>query len=86
MRALLQLSLLASLAGAVAPASAQTQTDKYNVTPEEHAACDADVYRLCSDSEDEDQVLTCMKVHRSDLSAKCQSTFDAGLKRRHLKS
>lgn len=86
MRSLFKLSLLASLAVAAAPASAQTQTDKYNVTPEEHAACDADVYRLCSDSENEDQVLACMRTHRADLSPKCQSTFDAGLKRRHLKS
>ena len=68
----------------VLPTSAFAQVDKYQITPEEHAACDSDVYRLCSDSQDQDQVLACMRVHKSELTPKCKIAFSAGLKKRHL--
>ena len=67
------------------PTASFAETDKYNVTPDEHAACDADAYRLCSQSQDEDQLLVCMKRHRSELTSNCRVTFIAGLKRRHLR-
>ncbi len=69
----------------VLPAPVLAQADKYNVTPEEHAACDADAYRVCSDSENQDQVLACMRDHRTELTARCRVVFERGLKRRHLR-
>lgn len=69
------------------PAAAVAQVvDKFHITPEEHAACDPDAYRFCSESEDQDQVLACMRAHRSELTPTCLGVFDAGLKRRHMRS
>lgn len=69
------------------PAAVSAQVvDKFHITPEEHAACDTDAYRLCSDSQDQDQVLACMKAHRHELTPTCLGVFDAGLKRRHMRS
>ena len=59
-------------------------TDKFNITPAEHLACDVDATTLCSDSADEDQVVACMKTKRALLSATCLSTFNAGLRKRHM--
>lgn len=67
------------------PTMAIAQTDKYQVTSEEHAACDGDAYRLCSDSQDQDQLLNCMRAHRPELTQGCRLVFNAGLKRRHLR-
>ena len=64
--------------------SASAGSDKYNITPAEHQACDADAVNLCPDSEDEDAVIACMKTKRASLSAACLSTFTAGLRKRHM--
>lgn len=55
-----------------------------NVSPEEHAACDGDASLLCSDAQDVDQLLACMKMHRTDLTPRCATVFSAGLKKRGL--
>ena len=45
----------------------------------------SDAERLCADSyPDEQQLLGCMKAHRSSLTNICKVAFNAGLKRRHL--
>jgi len=58
--------------------------DKYNITPVEHQACDADAASFCGDARDEDQVLACMKSHRRQLTPVCRSAFEAGLRKRHM--
>jgi hypothetical protein len=64
---------------------AQAASDKYAITPAEHAACDADATNLCADhATDEDQVIDCMKASRPQLSASCRRTLDDGLQRRRL--
>lgn len=83
---MLRTHLCVVLAGLLAlPSSASAQTDKYDVTAEEHAACDADVYRLCSDSQNQDQVLACMRGQRQMLTSTCRVVFESGMKRRHLR-
>ena len=76
--AALPLILLSAVSGATA------QTDKYQVTAAEHAACDVDASRLCGSSATEDAALACMKQQRAELSAGCRSVFDSGLKQRGL--
>lgn len=58
--------------------------DKYHITPAEHLACDHDAIVHCSASQDEDDLLACMRTNRPSLSKVCLAAFDAGLKRRHL--
>ena len=66
------------------PASSAV-VDKYNITPAEHAACDADAMNLCAGvAQDEDLVIACMKANRAQLTQTCASVFNAGLRRRHL--
>jgi hypothetical protein len=70
----------------VSGSSALAATDKYHITPEEHAACDADAKRLCMASyPSEDDMLACMQLNRAQLTAVCLVVFDAGIKRRHIK-
>lgn len=65
------------------PASAVV--DKFDITADEHAACDDDVMRLCSEAfPDQDKVVACMKAKRAQLTAVCRTTFVAGMKRRHI--
>lgn len=67
------------------PHGSMAAPDKYNVTPEEHAACDDDAARLCSDAyPDEDKLIACMRLNRSDLSRTCRSVFESGMRKRHL--
>ncbi len=77
-------STVVLLAGASCPA--QAAADKYDVTPEEHAACDGDVMSLCADTlPDQDQLFACMKFKQNQLSPVCFTTLKAGLGRRHIK-
>ena len=70
---------------AVTSTTASAAPDKLNITPEEHAACDADATSLCADAyPDEDKLLACMKSKRSQLSATCAPVFVAGMKKRRL--
>ena len=63
----------------------RAQVDKYHVTPEEQAACEGDATLLCSHTyPDEDRLIDCMRRNRAHLTAVCRTTFEAGLKRRHL--
>ena len=64
--------------------SAFAAEDKYSITPAEHLACGNDAVTLCSDAQDEDGLIACMRSKRAMLSRICLRTFDAGLKRRHL--
>lgn len=65
------------------PASAVV--DKFDITADEHAACDGDVMRLCSASfPDQDLVVACMKAKQAQLSTLCRTTFVAGMKMRHI--
>lgn len=60
--------------------------DKYNITPEEHAACDNDAKRLCSDAyPDEDKMLVCMKSKLGQLNSVCKIVFKTGLRKRHMR-
>ena len=63
---------------------AVAQTDKYQVTAAEHAACDVDARRLCGSSATEDALVACMRQQRSNLSEGCRLAFDSGLKKRGL--
>lgn len=84
MRVLLMIGMLAGGAAGVEPASMATG-DKYNVTPEEHAACDADAEKLCLAAyPDEDKLISCMRKNRSDLTPLCLASLKAGLSRRHM--
>ena len=59
--------------------------DKYHVTDEEREACSGDAIRLCSAAyPDEDALIRCMKLNRSQLSGACIAAFNNGLHRRHL--
>ncbi len=59
--------------------------DKYNITPKEHEACDGDAERLCSAAyPDPDKLIDCMKSNKTNLTAACRSTFEAGMRKRHL--
>jgi hypothetical protein len=85
-RRYLALTILA-LAG---PAAAQPgrftiPDDKYQITDEERAACQNDAVLFCSMAyPDEDALLGCMKVVRPKLTPVCRTTFEAGLRRRHI--
>lgn len=60
-------------------------TDTYGITPQEHAACDADAVRLCSAAyPNEEKLIGCMATNRHQLSNVCQTTFASGLRKRHL--
>ena len=60
-------------------------TDKYHITPEEHAACDDDVISLCgSEFPDQDKVIDCMRTKVGQLSAVCLPVFKEGMRKRHL--
>lgn len=75
---------LVLLVGASLPA--QAVTDKYAVTPEEHAACDGDAMSLCADAlSDQDGLIACMKAKQNRLSPVCFTTLKAGLTRRHMR-
>ena len=75
---------LALMFGASLPARAGA--DKYDVTPEEHAACDGDVMSLCADSlPDQDRLIACMRAKQGQLSPVCFTTLKAGLIRRHMR-
>lgn len=70
---------------AAVPLVARAAEDKYAITAEEHAACDADAVSLCSDVRpDEDSMIACMRAKRTQLSSGCSVVFTAGLRRRHL--
>ncbi len=73
-----------ALAFIVYGSGASAAGDKYNITPAEHQACDQDVASLCGNSQDEDQVLACMKAQRGQLTPVCRSVFEAGLRKRHM--
>ena len=65
--------------------AASAAPDKFGITAEEHAACDADAISLCADTyPNEDKLLACMRASRSRLSPECLSVFTVGMKRRHL--
>ncbi len=64
---------------------ASAQSDPYQITSAEKAACTADAIRLCAGSyPDEGQLLACMASNRASLSSGCLVVFDAGLRRRHI--
>ena len=66
-------------------ASLAAPTDKFNITPQEHAACDADTTNLCASSyPDEGAMVECMKAKRGQLSSACAIVLKAGLQRRHM--
>ena len=59
--------------------------DKYRITPEERASCQADAGTLCSTVyPDEDRLIECMKANEARLTPTCAKTFQQGLQRRHL--
>jgi len=64
--------------------TANALTDKYNITPAEHQACDGDAANICTNAQSEDEVLACMKAQRRQLTPVCRSVFEAGLRKRHL--
>ncbi|MCW6508688.1 hypothetical protein [Lichenifustis flavocetrariae] len=72
--------------GAMAqPGHYQVNTNKYQVTDIERAACQNDAVELCSTSfPDEEALLACMKSSRLKLTPTCRTTFEAGLRRRHI--
>ena len=72
--------LVCTLHGSCADAA----SDKYNITPAEHQACDTDAASLCGMAQDEDHVLGCMRTQRARLTAACRSVFEAGLRKRHI--
>ena len=77
--------LTAGLAFAALLNSAHASPDRWNITAEEHAACDGDAARLCMSAyPDEDRLLSCMKVNLHQLTPVCHKTFEAGMRRRHL--
>lgn len=74
----------AALFGGLLPAVAQV-ADKYDITPQEQAACQADATTLCSEAvADEDALIACMRGNVGRLTPTCRKTFVAGLQRRHL--
>ena len=76
---------LTMLGGVAVAHGAWAVENKYHITPEEQAACQADVTVLCSYAfPDEDKLLDCMRKNRSQLSEVCLHAFDAGLRRRHM--
>jgi hypothetical protein len=70
----------------VSLASAQAQVaNKYNITPEEQAACQVDATTLCSHVyPDQDALVACMRSNESSLTPLCRKTFTAGLQKRHM--
>src|SRR3978361_1649056 len=75
-------AIVISIATAVCAA---TVKDKYGITAEEQSACKPDAVRLCSSAyPDEDQLLTCMKRNRYNLSDRCSPVFEDGIRKRHL--
>jgi len=64
--------------------TAKALTDKYNITPAEHQACDGDAANICTNAQSENEVLACMKAQRRQLTPVCRSVFEAGLRKRHL--
>jgi len=48
--------------------TATALTDKYNITPAEHQACDADAANICVNAQSEDEVIACMKSQRRRLT------------------
>ncbi len=64
--------------------TANALTDKYNITPAEHQACDGDAANICTNAQSEDEVLACMRAQRRRLTPVCRSVFEAGLRKRHL--
>ena len=66
------------------PAGASAQSSQFAISMEEHAACDVDAYQFCSTATDMDGLLACMRTNRPNLTPKCRTVFNAGLKARHL--
>ena len=78
-------AILFMAAMTLASTASATPVDKYNITPEEHAACDSDAINLCSAAyPDADKLLECMRINRHRLSAVCEATFLSGMKRRRI--
>ena len=62
------------------------QTDQYQITEAEKAACSSDAIRLCSAAyPDESALLACLKQNRGSLSATCAAVLKAGLKKRGMR-
>lgn len=76
----LTLSLLIALAS-----SASAFAEDFNITAEEHAACDADAIRFCMSAyPNVDRMIGCMVKNRNRLTAVCLKTFDEGMRRRNI--
>ena len=74
----------ASLLAGLCPAFAQV-VDRYDITPQEQAACQVDATALCGQAiPDEDALIACMRGNVGRLTPACRKTFLAGLQRRHL--
>jgi hypothetical protein len=72
-------------AAVVLTGSHAVMADPFNITAAEHAACDADAVRFCMSSyPDVDRMIGCMVNNRSRLTPICLTTFDEGLRRRHI--
>ena len=49
---------------------------------DEQTLCQPDVFRLCNDYvPDEDQIIACMKLKRTQLSPECRKVFEVGIKK-----
>lgn len=60
-------------------------SNKLNITPAEHEACDPDARSRCATAyPDEDRLVTRMRAKQKQLSPACLATFRAGLRRRHM--
>lgn len=68
----------------VSSVAAGAPDNRYGVTPEEAAACQPDAVRLCEGATDEDDIVACFRARRQQLTPVCRSTFDAGLRKRHM--
>lgn len=78
-----KISICVVMLAGLSPAWADT--DKYNITQQEHQACDGDAARLClATYPDEDKLLTCMRSSRDQLTPVCRHVFETGMKRRGL--
>lgn len=67
---------------AAAPAQAP---NKYDISPEEQAACQVDATTLCSHVfPDQDALIACMRSNVPNLTPLCRRTFMAGLQKRHM--
>ena len=66
--------------------SAQAEiVNKYNITPEEQAACQVDATTLCGHVfPDQDALIACMRSNAPNLTPLCRKTFLAGLQKRHM--